>query len=256
MDLGIPRALANGVAVVALRNSHHIGRIGHWAEQCALARLVSLHFVNILGGAPVVAPFAGADARLHTNPVAIGLPRDGEQPIVLDFATSRSAQGKMRIAMNRGREVPEGYLIDADGRPSTDPGVVYRHPLGALLPFGEHKGSGLGLMCDLLAGALSGAGTLHEGTMAEGIYLNNMLSILVDPRKLAGHDTWQREVAAAGAFLKASPSRLPGQSVMLPGEPERLTRQWRESEGIPIDRTTWGLMKDAAVRVGVQLQMP
>ncbi len=250
MDVGIARAREFGSVILGLRNSHHVGRIGHWAEQCADAGLVSLHLVNVIHAAPVVAPFAGADARLHTNPIAIGVPRAGDAPLILDFATSRVAQGKMRIAMNRGLTVPEGYLIDADGRPSTDPSVVYQSPLGALLPFGDHKGSGLGLMCDILAGALTGGGSLHPETQTDDIYVNNMLSVIIDPERLGGAASWQRDLLAGLAYFTASPQRQPGQPVLLPGEPERRTRRRREAEGIPIDATTWRLVNEAAATVG------
>jgi uncharacterized oxidoreductase len=251
VELGIARARQHGLAAIALRNSHHVGRIGHWAELCAEAGLVSIHLVNVLGLPPVVAPFAGRDARLHTNPFAIGLPREGRPPLVLDFATSRAAQGKMRIAMNKGVAAPPGYLLDADGRPSTDPAVVYASPLGALLPFGDHKGAGLGLMCDLLAGALSGAGTLHEGAMEDGVCINNMLSLILDPDRLGGRATWAAEIEAGLAFVKASPERVPGAPVLAPGESERLVQAERLRDGIPIDAETWRQLCEAAGAAGV-----
>lgn len=255
MATAIARTAELGSVILSLRNSHHVGRIGHWAEQCAAAGLVSLHFVNVIGGEPVVAPYAGSDARLHTNPIAIGMPRSGQPPLVLDFATSRVAQGKMRVAMNRGIAVPDGYLIDAQGRPTTDPSVVYRPPMGALLPFGEYKGSGLALMCDLLAGALSGAGTSHPGTLEQDLYLNNMFSVLVDPARLGGAATWQQEIEAGLAFHRASPPRAGQGPVLLPGEPERATRRRREQEGIPVDRTTWSLIAEAARAFGIEIPL-
>jgi len=253
MEVGIERARRQGVAIVALRNSHHIGRIGHWAEQCAASGLASIHFVNIIGLPPIVAPYAGRDARLHTNPFAIGLPRKDKPPLILDFATSRSAQGKMRIAMNKGVAAPPGYLIDAAGEPSTDPRVVYDAPLGALLPFGDHKGAGLGLMCDLLAGALSGAGTLHEGKLEDGLCLNNLLSLIFDPERLGGAATWRDEVEAGLGFVKASPERVRGNPVLAPGEIELVTRAERERDGIPIDATTWRLIREAAAAAGAPI---
>jgi uncharacterized oxidoreductase len=222
----------------------------HWAEQCAAAGLALIHLVNIIGLPPVVAPYAGRDARLHTNPFAIGLPRPGRPPIILDFATSRSAQGKMRIAMNKGISAPPGYLVDAKGEPSTDPRVVYDAPFGALLPFGDHKGSGLGLMCDLLAGALSGAATLHADRLDEGLCLNNLLSLIFDPDRLGGAPTWRAEVENGLAYVRASPERVPGSPVLAPGEVELVTRAERERSGIPIDATTWRLIREAAASVG------
>ena len=125
--------------------------------------LVSIHFVNVISR-PVVAPWGGGDGRFGTNPCCIGVPLAGEDPFVLDFATSRVAQGKMRVAHNEGRRVEPGHLIDEHGRPTTDPGVVVvpqSHGLfGALMTFGEHKGSGLALVCELLAGAVIGSASV------------------------------------------------------------------------------------------------
>ena len=116
MDLGIARAKAHGSCIVALGNSHHLGRIGAWAEQAAAAGLVSMHFVNVVSRA-IVAPFGGGDARFGTNPFCAGVPFTGRDPVILDFATSMIAQGKTRVAMNKGEQVPPDCLIDDQGRP-------------------------------------------------------------------------------------------------------------------------------------------
>ncbi len=169
MRLGIERARAHGSCIMTLANAHHLGRIGHWAEMAVEAGLVSLHFVNVAAN-PSVAPWGGADGRFGTNPCCIGIPVAGRPPFLLDFATSRVAQGKMRVAHNEGRAVDPGYVIDPDGRPTTDPGVVVvpqapgarGNLFGALLTFGEHKGYGLAAACELLGGALTGMGTWHR----------------------------------------------------------------------------------------------
>ncbi|MBM3585618.1 MAG: hypothetical protein FJX36_14735, partial [Alphaproteobacteria bacterium] len=124
MDLAIARARAHGVAVVALRQSHHLGRIGAYAEQCAEAGLVSLHAVNVIGHRPLVAPFGGRDVRLGTNPFCAGVPCPGQPPLILDMATSCIAYGKLRVAFYEGRRVEPGVLIDRDGRPTDDPEPV------------------------------------------------------------------------------------------------------------------------------------
>ncbi|MFY8104027.1 MAG: malate/lactate/ureidoglycolate dehydrogenase, partial [Ramlibacter sp.] len=150
MRLGIERARAHGSCIMTLAYAHHLGRIGHWAEMAVQAGLVSLHFVNVAAN-PAVAPWGGADGRFGTNPCCIGIPVAGQPPFLLDFATSRVAQGKMRVAHNEGRAVDPGYVIDPDGQPTTDPGVVVvpqtpgqrGNLFGALLTFGEHKGYGL-----------------------------------------------------------------------------------------------------------------
>jgi hypothetical protein len=161
MDIGIERAKKHGVAVVGLKNSHHIGRVGHWGEQCAWAGLVSTHWVNVHGHKSLAAPFGGAEPRFTTNPYCTAVPRQGQEPIVLDFATSQVAMGKVRVANNKKVMMDEGLLIDSAGRPTTDPSVMYNAPYGAILPFGLHKGGGLAVICDLLAGALTGGRTQY-----------------------------------------------------------------------------------------------
>src|SRR5215207_5502322 len=183
MALGIERSRRHGVCVVGLAHSHHLGRIGHWAEQCIDAGLVSIHFVNVLSR-PIVAPFGGRDARIGTNPFCVGIPRPGKQPIVLDFATSKIAQGKTRVAFNKGAALEPGTIIDDRGEPTTDPRYTVVDPLGALLPFGEHKGSGLALICELLGGALAGGATAGPVTDGRRRVLNSMFSVIVDAGKL------------------------------------------------------------------------
>jgi uncharacterized oxidoreductase len=248
MQLAIERARQHGVAVVGLAHAHHIGRIGQWAEQCVAAGLVSVHFVNVISQA-IVAPFNGSDGRFVTNPMCVGIPVAGGEPVVLDFATSRIAMGKVRVAHHRGRRIAPGTLIDAQGRPTRDPAVMFADPPGALLPFGEHKGYGLALVCEILGGALSGGITLHQPPSPHSI-INNMLSFVVDPERLGTAATLAREARAFADWVQASPP-LPGRRVLLPGQPERERLAQRSREGIAIDPTTWAQMMEAAERVGV-----
>ncbi len=132
MQLGIEKAKQHGMAAIALRNAHHVGRIGYWAEQCAAAGLISIHFVSVIGD-PMVAPFRGKDSRFGTNPLCVVFPRAGHPPLLLDYATSAIAFGKTRVAWHKGEAVAPGCLIDAEGRPTTDPAVMQTSPLGALL---------------------------------------------------------------------------------------------------------------------------
>ncbi|HSI53058.1 MAG TPA: malate/lactate/ureidoglycolate dehydrogenase, partial [Ramlibacter sp.] len=184
MHLGMARAKETGSCVMALAHAHHLGRIGHFAEMATAQGLVSIHFVNVQSR-PVVAPFGGGDGRYGTNPCCIGVPLKGKPPFVLDFATSRVAQGKMRVAHNEGRKVEPGYLIDEQGHPTTDPGVVVvpqaNGLFGALMAFGEHKGYGMAVACELLGGALTGSGTWHKPANTARAVINGMLTILVDP---------------------------------------------------------------------------
>ena len=218
---------------------------------------MSLHFVNVLSR-PVVAPFGGADGRFGTNPCCIGVPLKGREPFVLDFATSRVAQGKMRVAHNEGRRVEPGTLIDEHGRPTTDPGVVVAPQsnglFGALLAFGEHKGYGLAVACELLGGALTGGGTWHKPTdPAVRAIVNGMLTILIDPAKLGTQAAFEQEALSFVDWLKAGPVAPGFDAVRIAGEPERAARLQRERDGIEVDIQTWQEIALAAGKVGAMI---
>lgn len=257
MALGIARAKTHGSCIMTLANAHHLGRIGHFAEMAVDQGLVALHFVNVLSR-PVVAPFGGADGRFGTNPCCIGIPLKGHNPFVLDFATSRVAQGKMRVAHNQGQRVAPGTLIDELGHPSTDPGVVVvpqsNGLFGALLAFGEYKGYGMAVACELLGGALTGSGTWHRPTdPSVRTVVNGMLTILIDPVKLGTQAAFEQEALAFVNWLQAGPVADGFDAVQLAGDPERAYRAQRETEGIRIDAQTWQEIIAAGRKVGVTL---
>jgi uncharacterized oxidoreductase len=250
MALGIERARQFGTAVVALGNAHHLGRIGAWAEQAAAAGLVSLHFVNVISRA-IVAPHGGSDARFGTNPFCAGVPLSGRDPVILDFATSVIAQGKTRVAMNKGELVDPGCLIDDQGRPTQEPRFTVVPPFGALLTFGGHKGYGLAMMCELLGGALAAGMTQRDGDSSKRRVLNGMFSVLVDPERLGDRAAFEAEALAFMDWARASPPREGFGPVLVAGEPERTMRARRLAEGVPVDATTWQEILAAAERLGV-----
>jgi uncharacterized oxidoreductase len=256
MRLGIQRARETGSCIMALANAHHLGRIGHFAEMAVDQGLVSIHFVNVQSR-PVVAPWGGGDGRFGTNPFTVGVPLPGQSPFILDFATSRVAQGKMRVAHNEGRRMDPGYLIDENGKPTTDPGVVVvPQPggfFGALLPFGEHKGYGMAVACELLGGALTGSGTWHRPADNARAVVNGMFTILVNPARLGTQESFEREAAAFVEWLKQSPPAPDSDGVMLAGEPERQARRQREAEGIALDDQTWAEIVAAGAKVGARV---
>jgi uncharacterized oxidoreductase len=247
-EMAIARARQHGSAVVALGNSHHLGRIGHWAEMAVAAGLVSIHFVNVQSFARV-APFAGADRRFGTNPVCIGIPLEGEPPFLLDMATSAVAQGKLRVAHNKGAKIPSGWLIDLDGNPTEDPKWGVLQPLGAMLTTGEHKGYGLAVACELLGGALTGGGVTDHDNKTQRRVLNGMLSILIDPRKLGTAEQLARDAKSFIAWLRGSRPAPGHDRVRIAGEPERETRAQRLKEGIPVDEETWKEILAAAAKL-------
>jgi uncharacterized oxidoreductase len=242
MALAIDRARRHGACVIGLRDSYHLGRIGHFAEQCAAAELVSVHFVNVPGAA-VVAPFGGTQGRLGTNPFAAGFPRPGAEPIIVDFATSRLAYGKVRVAFNKGEALPPGALLDGGGHPTTNPADLFATPPGVLLPFGEHKGYALALACELLAGALTGGAT-QAG--AEVGIINSMLSIILSPETLGTAPAFAKSLEALAAWVCSEPG------VHLPGGPESETRARRLAEGVPVDAVTLAALKATATDLGIE----
>jgi hydroxycarboxylate dehydrogenase B len=246
--MAIARAKKHGVSITALGNSHHLGRVGHWAEMAVAEGLVSIHFVNVQSFARV-APFAGADRRFGTNPVCIGIPLPGEQPFLLDMATSAVAQGKLRVAHNKRAKIPHGWLIDDQGNPTDDPRWGVLAPLGAMTCFGEHKGYGLAVACELLGGALTGGGVTDYDNKTQRRVLNGMLSILIDPARLGTEEAFGKDSKGFLAWLRASRAAPGHDRVRIAGEPEREYRARREREGIPVDDETWKEIRAAAAKL-------
>jgi len=248
MQMAIERAQRHGSCIMVLANSHHLGRIGHWAEMAVAQGLVSIHFVNVISHARV-APYAGRDARFGTNPVCIGIPLPGEKPFLLDMATAAVAQGKMRVAHNKREKVAPGLLIDDKGLPTDDPRYAVVPPLGAILAFGGHKGYGLAVACELLGGALTGGGTWHFDESKKQRVLNGMLTIVIDAARLGTAAAFQSETRQFVEWLRKGRPAPGADRVRLAGEPERETRAKREREGISVDDNTWKEILAAAAKV-------
>jgi uncharacterized oxidoreductase len=251
VKLGIDKASRQGVAVVALRNSGHLGRIGDWAELAAAAGKVSLHFINTNGGGILVAPFGGTQRRLSANPIAAGVPIPNGPPIIVDISTCMIAEGKIKVAFNKGVTVPDGCILDGEGRPTNDPKAFYATPPGAILPFGGHKGFGLSIIAEVLAGALAGAACSRSGVDR---VINNMLSIIFDPACLPPASGFSDEILSLIAHVKSSRTVTPDGEILMPGEPEALTRATRLRDGIEIDQTTWGQIVATGATLGVAVE--
>ena len=260
VELGIAKAKANGIAIVALRNSGHLGRIGDWAELAVEAGLISIHFVNVAGSL-LVAPFGGTERRMSTNPICIGVPLADGPPLILDFATALVAEGKVLVAASGGKALPPGALIGPDGVPNSDPKTLYgdgdihdpqggRQGLGAIRTMGEHKGSGLALMCEMLAGALTGSGCAGP---AKRTIANGMLSIYMSVEALSedGNHGFTAEARAyIDFFTSARPTDADGE-VLVPGEPERRRRAARLVDGLELSEQVWGDILATAEALGL-----
>ena len=259
VDLGIDKARRHGVSVIGLKNVSHLGRIGDWPERAAVAGMVSIHFVNTSGIGLLVAPFGAAERRMSTNPFAVGVPVAGADPVILDFATSIVAEGKVMVSVDGGKPLPEGALVDAEGNITSDPEVIYgpiteARPLnsrggsGAIRAMGEHKGSGLSIVCELLAGALATSGAAKAGVTQLS---NGMLSIYMDVATFDSGGGFADEVAQYLDFARSARPIDPDKPVLLPGEPERQSRADFAANGIPLQDTTWRSLVDTAALVGM-----
>jgi uncharacterized oxidoreductase len=254
VEWAIEAARKHGVAVNGLRNAHHIGRVGTYGEIAARAGMVALHFVNVASGSPGVAPFRGREGRFLTNPVCVAIPGTGtNEPILLDFATSRVALGKVRVAHNAKKPMIDGALLDHAGQPTTNPSVMYTEPRGVVLPFGEHKGSGLALVCELLAGAIVGSTSITTSTPPERGILNGMLSIVIDPARLNARDSMMAEIDAMIAWVKSAKPSDPDLPVLVAGEPEQIYKADRLKNGIEVDSETWSQLSAIAERYQISV---
>jgi uncharacterized oxidoreductase len=164
------------------------------------------------------------------------------------------ALGKVRVAHNAGKPMLDGALLDHSGRPTTDPSVMYTEPRGVVLPFGEHKGSGLALVCELLAGAIVGSTSVTSSTPPERGILNGMLSIVIDPARLSTRDSMMAEIDDMISWVKSAKPAHQDLPVLVAGEPEQLARAARIAKGIEIDDTTWGQLSDIAQRYQIRIE--
>ena len=245
----IARAKEVGACVLALRNSAHIGRIGTYAELAASEGCVFTAFVNVADHHDVQATWGAAEPRLGTNPFCVGVPGPDGPAIMLDMATTTIAMGKARVAYNKGMAVPAGCLIDAEGKPTNDPAGLIRDRTGALRSFGTHKGSGLAVMCEVMAAAIAGGqGAFHE---ARGGVLNSMLATVIDLSKLGDPAATAADIQAVKAHVKSARPGPGFDEVLAPGEPERRYAAKRMAEGIEVDETTWRDIRAAAESLGI-----
>ena len=245
----VARAKEIGACVLALRNASHIGRIGTYGELATRAGCVFTAFVNVTDHRDIAAPFACAEPRLGTNPFCTAVPGADGYSIMLDMATTTIAAGKARVAFNKGVPVPEGALIDTEGKATTDPAEFIRDHTGALLTFGRHKGSGMAVLCEIMAAAVGGGQRVDQPV--KGGILNSMLATVIDLSKLGDPATIGEAVEATKAHIRSSRVAPGFEEILLPGEPERRSAEIRRRDGIPVDDTTWRDIRAAAATLGI-----
>ena len=244
VDRAIGRARETGACVLALRNSAHIGRIGTYGERAARAGMAFVAFVNVADIGWAQAPWGCAEPRLGTNPFCVAVPGEDGAALLLDMATTTIAAGKARVAYNKGVTVPDGSLIDADGHPTVDPTGYIRDRVGAMLPFGRHKGSGLAVMCEIMAGAIAGGQRAEQE--ASGGVMNSMLATVIDVARLDEPAVMAGAIEATKSHIRSSRTAPGFDEVLLPGEPEQRSAEARTRAGIEVDEVTWREIRGAA----------
>jgi uncharacterized oxidoreductase len=250
----VERARQYGVACGTLRRAAHIGRVGEYSELAATQGLVSLICANSHGSGQRVAPVGGTAGRLGTNPLSIGMPGGKQGPFILDFGTSATAEGKVRVKRIAGERVPPGWILDSHGNPTTDPNALYANPPGSILPMGgeqAYKGFGLAFLIEMLAGGLSGGLCSFPG--APPPVGNDALFLVLDPGHLGGADKLEAQISILEPFVRGTPRREGVDQITLPGDPERALLRKRQAEGIPLDDGNWSELVRLAAELGCAL---
>jgi uncharacterized oxidoreductase len=242
MDLALERAGRLGVSAVTVFNCSHTGRLGSYTERAARRGMAAMMMVNAGGDGQWVAPFGGSAGRLSTNPISLAIPNDSD-PLVLDIATSVAPEGKVRAMLATGQAVPEGWIIDHRGQPTTNPGALYGPPRGALLPFGGHKGFGLAVLIDALAGGLSGAGCCSDVNAPMGGKTDGVFLVVIDVAAFGDRTAFQQQIEQLVRHVKSCPAAPGHEEVLVPGEREQRTRRSRLQDGIPVEEATWRLLE-------------
>ena len=253
VTLAMKKARQRSVGVVEVFNCCHVGRLGEYVEAVAEKEMIGIVMCNNHGAGILQAPYGGIDARMSPNPIAVGIPTGDTLPIIVDMTTSVVAEGKIRVKRNLGEELPQDWVLDPEGKPTTDPNVFYGPPRGAILPFGgicAHKGFALAIVVDVLSGALGGGGCSREAVSRGG---NGLFVMAIDIGAFVDLRDFKSEIGNFVSWLKSSRLMEGFEEIMLPGQPEAKQRRKKEDEGIPIDDATWQQIRETAEKIGVDI---
>ena len=252
MQKTIEKARRTGVAAATVRRQGHVGRVADYPLMAAEADMIGMMTADSGRSAKSVVPFGGREPRLGTNPICIAMPSDLDGPMFVDMATSAVAGGKLILAAARGQSIPEGWLLDKDGNPSTDP---RDRADGAMLPLGGtegHKGYGLSAMVEILSGVLPGLGFGHEPS---GRHNDGCFMTVFDVGAFTPLDEFKREVADFAAYLKSSAPAKGFDRIYYPGELEHLREQRLRVEGIDVEDATWQRLASLAREYGLSAEL-
>ena len=251
-EIAITKAQASQMSLVVTHKCNHAGRLGHYLEKIADAGLWGFGFCSSPRHGHFVVPWGGRDGRLSTNPFAYGIHMPDRPPIVADFSTSQAPEGKIRLYKDKRQNLPEGWIVDAVGRPSTSPADFYGPPQGGILPFGGslgYRGYALGLLVELMGTVLGGQSSLEERPG------NGVTFLAMRPTLLASEERLNQNLAELATYIKSSRPVKEGREVLLPGEPEQQARSKRLAEGIELENATWNAICSAAASLNVSVDI-
>ena len=251
MEIAMGKASKHHASVVVTRRCGHVGRLGAYTQVAAQGGFLALAFCTSSRQGHFVLPWGGREPRLSPNPISFGIPTDSGDPILADFSTSAAPEGKIRLYRDQGKQLPEGWIVDAEGRPTTDPRSFYGPPRGAILPFGGatgYRGYALALLVEVLGNALAGQSVAgdHAG--------NGVAFILIDISAFLDRDQSARLIADLKLHLKSCPPAEGFEEVLLPGEPEFRTAKRLKREGISVEDGIWQQIQQCAKSLGVSCQ--
>ena len=256
MQTAIAKARQQGIAYVGVNNSCHFGAAGYYAWLAAREGLIGIAMANDI---PSVAAPGSRGAITGSNPLAYAVPAGKFPPMLLDISTATVAGGKVYAARARGEAIPNNWIIDGEGRPTTDPSQFPQ--VGALLPMAGHKGYGLSLLIETLSGILSGAATTWGiGSWAYDEPTTHTLHgaafLAIDPECMGGRASFERKVESLIEEIHASPRADGIERLMVPGEPEWERHAKAMTDGIPLPADVWENLQKAAQMTGVALPSP
>ena len=249
MEIAMAKAREQNIAAVGMFHCPHIGRVGEYSAMAAQQGMIGIAVCNSGPPGGIVAPFGGRRRFFSTNPLALAVPAAEHPPLLADFATSVVAEGKVRVARNRGKQIPEGWIVDSEGNASTDPHDLYRG--GALLPFGAHKGYGLALFIDVLGGILTGTGCTAMPDYDGG---NGTFMVAIDIQSFHPLAEFKASVDQLFAAVKEVPLAPGVEEILVPGEIEYRTQAQREQEGIFVEEVTWSQIIEAVQGLGLEVE--
>ena len=253
-QLAIKKAREYGISLVNMINLGHTGRVGAYPEMAAEEGMAAIMNTGFVGGKGNVAPFGGLKPKLGTNPIAMGFPYASDGPILMDFATSMAAEGKVRVYRNRGKELPDAWLLTKDGVPSRDPNAYYEG--GSILPMGGlqggHKGYALAVMVALFGAVM---GSLDRPVDLANSQRTGSSIIVIDLERIAPIDSVRAQMDNLVRYLKDTPLMEGSSGVLYPGEIEATTRRQRLAEGVPVEEATWAQVVDLIKRFQLEEEL-